>query len=98
MITVCGINAQGLTKTGRGQINAALKELREIGATPTDIEAKAKVYRKTWPDATLTPTALVKHWAALTTKVEQVRRTCECGQPYDKHLDEFHDILIRGGL
>ena len=98
MLAACGINGQTITKTGRGQVNAALKELREIGATPADIDAKAKVYRKTWPDASLTPSALVKHWAALTTKAEQVKRACECGQPLDNHSDEVHDILIRGGL
>ena len=98
MLAACGINGKTITKTGRGQVNAALKELREIGATPADIDAKAKVYRKTWPDASLTPSALVKHWAALATKAEQVRRTCECGQPLDNHSDEVHDILMRGGL
>ena len=98
MLAACGIDGKTITKTGRGQVNAALKELREIGATPADIDAKAKVYRKTWPDASLTPSALVKHWAALATKAEQVRRTCECGQPLDNHSDEVHDILMRGGL
>ena len=98
MLAACGIDGTTITKTGRGQVNAALKELREIGATPADIDAKAKVYRKTWPDASLTPSALVKHWAALATKAEQVKRTCECGQPLDRHSDEVHDILMRGGL
>jgi len=98
MLAVCGIDGSTLTKTGRGQVNAALKELREIGATPADIESKAKAYRKTWPDVSLTPTALVKHWGSLAVKAAQVSRACECGQPLDKHADEIHDILMRGGL
>ena len=98
MLAVCGIDGSTLTKTGRGQVNAALKELREIGATPADIESKAKAYRKTWPDVSLTPTALVKHWGSLAVKAAQVSRACECGQPLDKHADEIHDILMAGGL
>ena len=98
MLAVCGIDGNTLTKTGRGQVNAALKELREIGATPADIEGKAKAYRKTWPDVSLTPTALVKHWGSLAVKAQQVSRACECGQPLDRHADEIHDILMRGGL
>ena len=98
MLAVCGIDGSTLTKTGRGQVNAALKELREIGATPADIDSKAKAYRKTWPDVSLTPTALVKHWGSLAVKAAQVSRACECGQPLDKHADEIHDILMAGGL
>lgn len=98
MLAVCGIDGSTLTKTGRGQVNAALKELREIGATPADIDSKAKAYRKTWPDVSLTPTALVKHWGSLAVKATQVSRACECGQPLDKHADEIHDILMAGGL
>ena len=98
MLSVCGIDPPTLTRTARGQVNKALKELREIGATPSDLEAKAAAYRKTWPGMSLTPTALVKHWAQLATKADTRKRTCECGQPLDKHLDEFHDILMRGGL
>jgi len=98
MLAVCGIDGSTLTKTGRGQVNAALKELREIGATPADIDSKAKAYRKTWPDVSLTPTALAKHWGSLAVRAAQVSRACECGQPLDKHADEIHDILMRGGL
>jgi len=98
MLAVCGIDPATLTRTARGAVNKALKELREIGATPADLEAKAAAYRKTWPGMSLTPTALVKHWAQLATKADTRKRTCECGQPFDKHLDEFHTILMNGGL
>ena len=98
MLAVCGIDPATLTRTARGAVNKALKELREIGATPADLEAKAAAYRKTWPGMSLTPTALVKHWAQLATKADTKKRTCECGQPLDKHDDEFHTILMNGGL
>lgn len=61
----CGINWQQLTKTGRGQLNAATKELRDIQATPDQITGKAAAYRKQYPTMPLTPTALIKHWGAL---------------------------------
>jgi len=60
----CGINLTGMTRTARGQLNKAVKELREVGATEQDVEAKAKAYRTQYPNATLTPTALVKHWSS----------------------------------
>ena len=60
----CGINLTGMTRTARGQLNKAVKELREVGATEQDVQAKAKAYRTQYPNATLTPTALVKHWSS----------------------------------
>ena len=55
--------------TGRGELNAALKSIREqvpeiedsylLGA---EIHDRAKLYRALWPDMSLTPTALAKHW------------------------------------
>jgi hypothetical protein len=61
----CGIRLDALTRSARGQLNAATKELRDIGATPEQVAGKAKAWRKQYEGATLTPTALTKHWAAL---------------------------------
>jgi len=55
----------GLTRTERGQLNKATAELREIGATPEQVSGKAKAWAKQYPNANLTPTALVKHWSTL---------------------------------
>lgn len=65
LANACGWDIKTLTRTARGQLNKSVKELREAGATPQQIEGKAKAYRKQWPNMTLTPTALIKHWAAL---------------------------------
>ena len=56
------------TTAGRGELNAALKSIRE----QTEIEdsylladvihKRAKMYRDVMPDVMLTPTALAKHW------------------------------------
>jgi hypothetical protein len=61
---VCGISLDGITRTARGQLNKAVKELREVQATPEQIHHKAKAYRTQYPNATLTPTALTKHWSS----------------------------------
>ena len=71
---VCGINITNLTRTSRGQLNKAVKELREVGATEHDITAKAKAYRTQYPNATLTPIALIKHWSSFTQIEKQQSR------------------------
>jgi len=53
------------TKDERGIRNRALKQLREIGATPEDIRRRCHAYRVQWPKVSLTASALVKHWSAL---------------------------------
>ena len=70
----CGINLTNLTRSSRGQLNKAVKELREVGATPDDITTKAKAYRTQYPNATLTPTALIKHWSSFATIEKQQSR------------------------
>jgi DNA-binding Lrp family transcriptional regulator len=60
----CGINLTGMTRSARGQLNKACKELREVGATSEQVKHKAKAYRAQYPNATLTPTALIKHWSS----------------------------------
>lgn len=59
-----GYDTQGLTTTARGQLNKASKELAEVGATPHDIEVRAKNFALSfgWKP---TPMALVKHWASM---------------------------------
>ena len=41
----------------------ALKDLREVGASPDDIHSRADTYRSKWPDVSLTPSALARRWA-----------------------------------
>jgi len=87
--TACKIDWTVLTPSGRGPINRAVKELRDIGVTPDQVGPRAAAYRRTYPDISLTPTALAKHWAALTpagTPKRAARPACEwCDQPLDDH-------------
>jgi len=71
----CGIRLNALTRSARGQLNAACKELRDIGATPEQVAGKAKAYRKRYDGAALTPSALTKHWASLEDAAEAKRKS-----------------------
>lgn len=61
----CGIDWRNLTSSGRGPLNRAVKELKEIGANADQVGRRAAAYKKKYPEAALTPMALTKHWAAL---------------------------------
>lgn len=65
LVFVCGINPAELTPTARSAANKALKDLRSVKADPDELPARAAVYRSRWPDTTLTPSALAKHWSQL---------------------------------
>ena len=84
----CLWDTASLTKSARGQLNKSVKELRDIGATEEQVGGKAAAYRRQYPNITLTPTALIKHWAGLAAagSVKSSRPACEyCGQPLDDH-------------
>ena len=53
------------TPAERGRINAAVKQLRTVGATPADVRERAARYRARWPGVDLTPTALAANWQVL---------------------------------
>lgn len=58
-----------LTRSERGRINSALKELREIGATPEELKKKWAAYKTKWPklgDPSIT--ALTGNWNSLETR------------------------------
>jgi hypothetical protein len=67
---------QPATRSERGAWNAALTQLREIGATPAQLRAKVAAYRRRWPGIDMTPMALVHNWSLLGTPAPQgVRRS-----------------------
>ena len=72
---VCGWNTTNLTKSARGQLNKAVKELREVKATAEEVGGKAAAYREKYPGIDLTPTALIKHWAALYVRKVEPRQS-----------------------
>lgn len=65
---------------GRGQLNAALKQIRLQEPELTDsfllsaeIHNRAKMYHALWPEMALTPTALAKHWLRVKEESGKVR-------------------------
>lgn len=62
LVDVCGIQVKALTASARGPLNRAVKELRQVDATADTIHQVARAYRKKWPEALISPTALSKFY------------------------------------
>lgn len=70
LCSACGIGGGAQIPTReRTKINVAVKDLREIGATPAEVLARAEVYKREFPRAALTPCALSGQWAFLGSKM-----------------------------
>lgn len=63
LMYVCRIDTAKITKSARGAYNRAVKELKEVDATPESIAHAAMAYRLAYGDVALTPSALAKHYA-----------------------------------
>lgn len=65
LCSITGHDPKQLTRSERGRINKALKDLRSVGATPDELRARSRAWALRYPQATLTPTALAAHWSSL---------------------------------
>jgi hypothetical protein len=65
LVDVCRINVSAIPASQRAHIAKVVRELAEVGATTVEIYERATAYRLAYPDAALTPAALVKHWASV---------------------------------
>jgi biotin operon repressor len=65
LVEVCQIDPSSMTSSARGAANRAIKELREVGATPEQVVQAASSYRSRYSEAAVTPSALAKHWPSL---------------------------------
>lgn len=61
----CGINPSELTDSSRGALNKSLAMLRGVDAEPAEVHRRAGNWPSVFPEATLTPPALAKHWPQL---------------------------------
>lgn len=74
---------------GRGELNAALKLIREQTPELADdsfmlaevVRARAKMYRSVMGDVLLTPTALAKHWQRVWAESQEREKTRSTNQP-----------------
>ena len=73
LIELSGCEPSEVTKDMRGSVNRALKSIREVtpDLSPAEIQRRAAAYRSLYPKATLTATALAKHWPVLGQKKEE---------------------------
>ena len=62
-----GIDTGALTKSGRGSLNGALRDIRAASpdVTPQEVKRRAERYARKFSGAALTAPALAKHWASL---------------------------------
>jgi hypothetical protein len=104
LVQACGLDMDELTSSARGAANKAAKELRDIGASPEGIHARARLYVQKWPDASLTPSALAKNYAQLGARTNGTRASppkrdecADCRQPLDGHDQQLHDMLVKAG-
>lgn len=88
LVSASGMRLEGLTRTERGRVNAAAKQLREVGATPEQVHAAASKYLVTFPGAAITATAIAAHWSRIAPAPAEAM--CErCRAPLTHHDDYF---------
>ncbi len=80
------------TDSERGRRNKALKELRQVGATPDDVRGRIAEYRSRWPNIDITAIGIVRNWTTLGRSPNGAAKTdafkCEtCGQSFVSTLD-----------
>lgn len=89
IVDVCRYDVKGLTKSEQGRVAKAVSELKQVGASPDDVRARAEQYRKEWPEVELTPQALTSNWSRFAPKGKRRQDVCECGQEFDSHDREI---------
>lgn len=63
LVEVCGLEV--LTQRDESELYDQCRDFRTKGATASEIRKRADVYRHKWPEALLTPKALLRNWANL---------------------------------
>lgn len=63
ILEVCGVNPDNVNSSEASRYGRMVRVLNECSATPEDIRARAAVYQRKFPQATMTPSALVNRWS-----------------------------------
>lgn len=76
MVKLTGARLESVTKPMRGEINTALKVIRDVcpGLDLEELAVRAAVYRVKFKDAHLSPSALAKHWGSLESMAAQKKQ------------------------
>lgn len=66
-VGLTGATMSTVTKAMRGEINAALRDIRAVmpQVTAQELALRASRYQRKWPHITCSPSALAKHWGSL---------------------------------
>ncbi len=62
---VCAIRWTDATESELGELRRSHREIKGANGTPEQVRRKAEIYRRMYPGAALTPSALAKHWSRL---------------------------------
>jgi hypothetical protein len=65
VVQACGWDVEPMTKAQQGRTAAAVKDLRNIGASPDEVKRRASHYKAKYPGMDVTPTALSANWASI---------------------------------
>lgn len=63
LLTACNVNPDNVNSSEAGRYGRMVRVLNESKATPEEIFSRAQTYQQKFPQATLTPTALVNRWS-----------------------------------
>lgn len=87
-----------ITKNVRGQLNNAVKQLYEIGASPSEVEHRADLYKQMFPNSAFTAMALCNRWGELKTKtISQPSKTIG-GIDYDSSTADVWQFNDNGDV
>lgn len=98
LVVELGYTVEDMTKNVRGQLNNAVKQLHDIGATPNDIKSRSKAYRALFPSSAFTAMALVNRWPDLRSMKAQPSKLTG-GVDYDSPerewtFDDKGDVIL----
>jgi hypothetical protein len=65
IVAALQLDPKGLTSSSKGALGKAVSQLLEVGATPDDVRQRVARWPALFNGATLTPSALAKHWPSL---------------------------------
>ena len=63
LLTACNVDPNSVNSSEASRYGKMVRVLNESEATPEEIFARAQTYRRKFPQASLTPTALVNRWS-----------------------------------
>ncbi len=83
LMEVCGVNTSTINSSEGSRYGRAVKLLKESSATADEIHTRAKLYRRKFPGASMTPMAIANHWSELDPAMMPVEETTAIPKGWD---------------